>query len=64
MIKLPPEITKDLNYIDAVADDLQMKLYVVGGFPRDLVMGTGITDETDLDVTEAHGNAFDLAFFV
>jgi len=64
MIKFSPQIQKNLDDISAVADDLQMKLYVVGGFPRDLVSGVGITDETDLDVTEANGNAFDLAFFV
>jgi len=64
MINIPPQIKKDIDDINAVAKDLQMKLYVVGGFSRDLVSGHGITDDTDLDVTEANGNAFDLAFFV
>ena len=64
MIEIPDTIQKDLDDIDNVAKDLKMKLYVVGGFPRDIIAGTGITDETDLDVTEANGNAFDLAFFV
>lgn len=64
MIEVPPQIQKDIDDINVVAKDLQMKLYVVGGFPRDLVSGTGITDDTDLDVTEANGNAFDLAYFV
>ena len=64
MINIPENIKKDIDRINVVAKDLQMKLYVVGGFPRDLVSGEGITNETDLDVTEANGNAFDLAFFV
>jgi tRNA nucleotidyltransferase/poly(A) polymerase len=64
MIELPPEIKKDIDKIDTVAKDLQMKVYIVGGFPRDIVMGKGINEDTDLDITEAYGNAFDLAFFV
>jgi len=64
MINLPPEIKKDIDKIDAVAKDLQMKVYIVGGFPRDIVMGNGVNEDTDVDITEAYGNAFDLAFFV
>lgn len=64
MIEIPEEIKKDLELIDAVANDLQMKTYIVGGMPRDIVSGKGITAETDLDLTEKYGNAFDLAFFV
>lgn len=63
-VTIPEEIQKDLNQIDKVSSDLQMKLYVVGGFARDIVSGKGLTEETDLDVTEALGNGFDLAFFV
>jgi len=64
MIDFPEQIHKDIEQVNQVAHDLQMKLYVVGGFPRDIVSGKGITDETDLDVTEGFGNAFDLAYFV
>lgn len=64
MISLPIGIKKDLDDIKAVAEDLKMKVYVVGGFPRDLVAGIGVDDDTDVDVTESNGNAFDLAFFV
>jgi len=64
MIKIPPQINNDLGQIINVSKDLKMKVYVVGGFPRDIVAGIGITDETDLDLTEKNGNAFDLAFFV
>jgi|ERR1035437_1696335 tRNA nucleotidyltransferase/poly(A) polymerase len=64
MIKLPPEIQNDLDQITEVARELAMKVYVVGGLPRDLVSGKGVTPDTDLDITEAEGNAFDLAFFV
>lgn len=63
-VSIPEEIQKDLDLIDSVATDLQMKMYVVGGFARDIVSGKGLTEETDLDVTEALGNGFDLAFFV
>lgn len=63
-VKIPEHIQQDLDMINAVAEDLQMKLFVVGGFARDIVSGKGLTDETDLDVTEALGNGFDLAFFV
>ena len=64
MINIPQEIQTDLRQIEVVANDLKMKAYVVGGFPRDIVMGIEITNESDLDLTEANGNAFDLAFFV
>jgi hypothetical protein len=64
MINLPPYIQEDLGKIINVANDLKMKTYIVGGFPRDLVAGIGVTNETDLDITEKNGNAFDLAFFV
>jgi tRNA nucleotidyltransferase/poly(A) polymerase len=64
MINIPEEIKKDILLINQVSNDLKMKLYVVGGFPRDMVMGAPVTNETDLDVTEGNGNAFDLAFFV
>jgi len=64
MIDFPDEILKDLKQIDAVSSDLQMKIYVVGGLPRDLVFGYAVDNDTDLDLTEANGNAFDLAFFV
>lgn len=64
MIEIPAQVKEDLEKINAVAEDLKMKLYVVGGFPRDIVSGKGIDDETDLDVTEGYGNGFDLAFFV
>jgi tRNA nucleotidyltransferase/poly(A) polymerase len=64
MVNIPDTIQKDIDLINAVCNDLKMKLYVVGGFPRDIVAGVGITEETDLDVTEENGNAFDLAFFV
>jgi len=60
----PESIKKDINAIVQVAVDLKMKAYVVGGFPRDLVSGKGVTTKTDLDITEENGNAFDLAFFV
>jgi hypothetical protein len=64
MIELPIQVKQDIDAINAVSKELKMKLYVVGGFPRDIVMGIGINDNTDIDVTEANGNAFDLAFFV
>lgn len=64
MISIPENIQKELDDISNVAKDLKMKLYVVGGFSRDIVMGVGISEDTDLDVTEENGNAFDLAFFV
>ena len=64
MIDFPDIIREDLNNVNSVAKELQMKLYVVGGFPRDLVFGIGIDEDTDLDLTEAYGNAFDLSFFV
>ena len=63
-IKIPEEIKQDLDLISVVADDLGMKLYVVGGFPRDIISGVGVSQKTDIDVTEAFGNGFDLAFFV
>lgn len=64
MINFPETIKEDLSAIVRVSDDLKMRTYVVGGFPRDIISGKGITDDTDLDVTEKNGNAFDLAFFV
>jgi len=64
VIDFPDIIREDLNNVNSVAKELQMKLYVVGGFPRDLVFGIGINEDTDLDLTEAYGNAFDLSFFV
>jgi len=64
VIELPENIQSDINLINAVAEEMQMDLYVVGGLPRDLSFGIEITEDTDLDVTEANGNAFDLAFFV
>lgn len=62
--EIPPEIKQDLQLIDQVSSDLKMKLYVVGGFPRDIVAGFPIDEDTDLDVTEELGNGFDLSFFV
>jgi len=64
MTGIPKEIQQDLEKINVVCKDLQMKLYVVGGLPRDMVAGYPVDDDTDLDVTEQNGNAFDLAFFV
>ena len=64
MIEIPPMIQEDLNQINSVAEDLKMKIYIVGGFPRDIIAGVEITEKTDLDLTEKNGNAFDLAFFV
>jgi len=64
MINLPENIQKDLDLISSVADDLMMKPFIVGGLPRDLMFGYQIDDDTDLDITEKYGNAFDLAFFV
>lgn len=61
---MPPEIKRDMDKIIKVADDLKMTVYIVGGFPRDIISGEGITNDTDLDLTEENGNAFDLAFFV
>lgn len=64
MIQLPPNIKNDLSLISQVANQLRMKAYVVGGFPRDIISGKGVSEDTDLDITEENGNAFDLAFFV
>jgi len=64
MISIPEDIKKELNIINEVAKDLKMKIYIVGGFPRDIVSGNGVNNDTDLDITEENGNAFDLAFFV
>jgi len=64
MIEIPKNIKNDLDLIISVCDELKMTLYVVGGFPRDIVFDFGVDEETDLDVTEKNGNAFDLAFFV
>jgi len=64
MALIPENIKKDLDIITAVCNELKMGLYVVGGFPRDIVSGFGVDNDTDLDVTEKNGNAFDLAFFV
>lgn len=64
MIQLPESIQNDLNIIAEVSEDLNMQSYVVGGFPRDIIGGYGITEDTDIDLTEKNGNAFDLAFFV
>lgn len=61
---IPNQIKEDLRAVSDVAKELQMKIYVVGGFPRDIVSGIGINKNTDLDLTEAYGNGFDLAFFV
>jgi tRNA nucleotidyltransferase/poly(A) polymerase len=64
MIQIPPSIKQDIDAIDEVSRDLQMKIYIVGGFVRDSLFGMDVNDDTDLDITEANGNAFDLAFFV
>lgn len=61
---IPETIKTYLERITAVADDLLMKAYIVGGMPRDILFGLGITDDTDIDITEVNGNAFDLAYFV
>ena len=61
---IPNKVKEDLKAISDVAKDLKMKIYAVGGFPRDIVSGQGINDQTDLDITELYGNGFDLAFFV
>ncbi len=63
-MNLPPEIQKDIDQINNVCEDLKMKMYIVGGLPRDLVFGYNVDEDTDLDITEGNGNAFDLAFFV
>ena len=63
-LSIPDDIKKDLNLITAVCDELKMALYIVGGFPRDIVFGFEINNDTDLDVTEKNGNSFELAFFV
>ena len=64
MIEIPKQLKQDLDQIMEVSKELQMKIYIVGGFPRDIVSGFGISDDTDLDLTEENGNGFDLAFFV
>jgi len=64
MIELPKQLQDDIDAVSNVAKDMKMQLYIVGGFPRDIVNGKGITDDTDLDVTEENGNGFDLSFFV
>ena len=64
MINIPELLEKDLNQVLEISNELQMKVYIVGGFPRDIVAGFGISDDTDLDLTEENGNGFDLAFFV
>lgn len=64
MVQIPEDVQKDLDLITKVCDELKMTLFVVGGFVRDIVAGIGIDNDTDLDVTEKNGNAFDLAFFV
>ncbi len=64
MIQLPPSILEDLKLVSQVSKELGMKFYVVGGLPRDIISGKGVDDNTDLDITEENGNAFDLAFFV
>jgi poly(A) polymerase/tRNA nucleotidyltransferase (CCA-adding enzyme) len=63
-MNIPEFVKKDLQMINAVSEDLKMNLYIAGGFPRDLIFGIEIDENTDLDVTEKNGNAFDLAFFV
>jgi tRNA nucleotidyltransferase (CCA-adding enzyme) len=64
MERIPEDIKKDLELITSVCDELKMSLYVVGGYPRDIISGFGINNDTDLDVTEKNGNAFELSFFV
>ena len=64
MTNFPQEIKKDLDLINEVCKDLKMKLFVVGGMPRDLIMGNPLSEKTDIDVTEKNGNAFELSFFV
>ena len=46
--RLPPRVVELLRSMGAVADQLSMQIFAVGGFVRDLVLGV---DNLDIDVT-------------
>jgi tRNA nucleotidyltransferase (CCA-adding enzyme) len=55
-LRLPREIYQFLRHVGDLADELNVQVFVVGGFVRDLILGKP-NDDIDL-VVEENGIAF------